>query len=635
MSQAHPATLEANRAMAEGLPWADESDFEDAQRGFIATLPDALIHNARGVEIWNMSAYRFLQDPQPPETANPSLWRQARLNMAHGLFKVCERTYQVRGFDIANMTIIEGDTGLIIIDPMTCVEAASAGLALYFQHRPQRTVHTVMYSHSHADHFGGVKGVVDEADVRAGKVRIIAPALFMQAAVSENLLAGVPMGRRGQYQFGPLLPKGPAAQIDAGLGKTVGLGKVTLIAPTQSITQDWETHVIDGVEIEFQLTPESEAPAEMHFYFPQWKALNLAENAVHTMHNVCPLRGSQVRDTLLWSKYLHRALNRFGDAVEVVYAQHHWPVWGNARCRQFIGEQRDLYKYLHDQTVRLMSHGWRPTEIAEMLQLPVGLKDKWHARGYYGTVSHNVKAVYQRYLSWYDGNPANLNPLPPTQAGAKFVEYMGGVEAVLAKAREDYARGEFRWVAQVLNHVVFARPDFQPARLLCAQAQEQLAFQAESATWRNAYLMAAKELREGVDGSRKRSLASTDMVRAMTLELFFDFLAVRVNAERASGQRMALNWVFPDVNARYSCELQNSALSYTEGHQHAAPDATLTVDRAVIDNILMQLTTAAEAAAAGKLTAVGTPGAFARFWGLLDNFIPMFPVVEPHATGGG
>lgn len=631
MTTAHPATLAANAAMAEGLPFADESDFEDARRGFIGTVPDATVRNEKGAVVWSLADYAFLNDPKPADTANPSLWRQARLNMAHGLFKVCERTYQVRGFDIANMTIIEGDTGLLIIDPLTGAEVAAAALALYFEHRPRKPVHTVMYSHSHADHFGGVKGVVDEADVRAGKVRIIAPAHFMEAAVSENLLAGVPMGRRGQFQFGPLLPKGPAQQIDAGLGKNMSRGRLTLIAPTQSITQEWETHLIDGVEIVFQLTPESEAPAEMHFWFPQWKALNLAENAVHTMHNACPLRGAQVRDTQLWAKYLHRALQRFGAEVEVVYAQHHWPVWGNARCRQFIGEQRDLYKFMHDQTVRLMSHGWRPTEIAEMLQLPEGLKDKWHARGYYGTLSHNVKAIYQRYLSWYDGNPANLNPLPPTAAGRKMVEYMGGAEAVLARAREDYAKGEFRWVAQVLNHVVFAQPDFQPARLLCAQAMEQLAFQAESSTWRNAYLMGAKELREGVNPGTGRSVANTDMVRAMTLELFFDFLAVRVNAQRASGLHLRLNWVFPDVNERYACELVHSALNYSQGQQHAQADATLTVNRAVIDDILMQRRTAAEAAQAGDIQVQGTPGTFARFWALLDQFTPMFPVLEPRA----
>ena len=635
-SIAHPSTIELNQTMAASLPWADESDFDDARRGFIATWPDAQVKNEQGADVWNLAGYRFLDDPQAPDTANPSLWRQARLNMIHGLFKVCERTYQVRGFDIANMTLIEGDSGLIIIDPMTGVEVARAALELYFEHRPRKPVLTVMYSHSHADHFGGVKGVVDEADVRAGKVNIIAPARFMEAAVSENLLAGVPMGRRGQYQFGALLPKGPAAQIDAGLGKTMSRGRLTLIAPTQLITQDWETHVIDGVEIVFQLTPESEAPAEMHFYFPQWKALNLAENAVHTLHNICPLRGAQTRDALLWSKYLHRALHRFGADCEVVYAQHHWPLWGNARCQQFIAEQRALYKHLHDQPLRLMSHGWRPTEIAEMLQLPESLRDKWHARGYYGTVSHNVKAIYQRYLSWYDGNPAHLNPLPPVAAGRKFVDYMGGVEAIMIRAREDFARGEFRWVAQVLNHVVFAQPDCREARLLAAQAMEQMAFQAESATWRNAYLMGGKELREGVKASSGRSIASSDMVRAMTLELFFDFLAVRINADKAKGWRLALNWIFPDVGATYACVLENCALSYTEAHQHAQADATLTVNRSVIDDILMQRRTVTEVVESGAIRvdvdACGASDIFVRFWALLDRFQPMFPVIEPHAA---
>jgi alkyl sulfatase BDS1-like metallo-beta-lactamase superfamily hydrolase len=629
MTTAHPSTLAANRALADALPWADEADFEDARRGFVGTLPDARVTGDAGQVVWDMAPYRFLDDPRPPDTVNPSLWRQARLNTVHGLFEVCERTWQVRGLDISNMTIIEGDTGLIVIDPLTGTEVARAALELYFAHRPRRPVVAVMYSHSHIDHFGGVRGVVDEADVRAGRVRIVAPARFMEAAVAENVVAGVAMGRRTQYQFGPLLPKGPTAQVDAGLGKTLSLGRLSLIAPTQLIEQDWERHVIDGVEIVFQLTPESEAPAEMHFWFPQWKALNLAENATHTMHNVCPLRGAQVRDALLWSKYLNRALARFGDEVEVVYAQHHWPIWGNARCRRYVAEQRDLYRYLHDQTVRLMSHGWRPTEIAEMLRLPEGLSDRWHARGYYGTVSHNVKAIYQRYLSWYDGNPANLDPLPPQPAGAKYVEYMGGIDAVLARAREDFARGEFRWVSQVLNHVVFAQPDCTEARELSAAAMEQMAFQAESATWRNAYLMGAKELRQRVVPTGRRPLASSDMVRAMTLEMFFDFVAVRVNAQRAAGLEITVDWVFPDVGERWTAELRHCALSCMRDARRAPPDVTVTVGRAVIDALMMQTATMDELLAAGRLQLDGDAQAFIRLWSALDRFEPMFPVVEP------
>jgi alkyl sulfatase BDS1-like metallo-beta-lactamase superfamily hydrolase len=634
MSTAHPSTVAANRALAYTLPFADEADFEDARRGFIGALPDARVTSASGHTVWDMAPYRFLDDPVPPDTVNPSLWRLARLNTIHGLFQVCERTYQVRGLDLANMTIIEGDTGLIIIDPMTGSEVARAGLDLYYAHRPRRPVVAVIYSHSHMDHFGGVRGVIDEADVRAGRVEVIAPARFMEAAVSENVVAGVAMGRRSQYQFGTWLPKGPAAQVDAGLGKTGSTGRLTLIAPTRSITGDWERHRIDGVDIVFQLTPESEAPAEMHFWFPQWKALNLAENATHTLHNVCPLRGAQVRDALLWSKYLNRALARFGDEVEVVYAQHHWPIWGNGRCRRYVAEQRDLYKYLHDQTVRLMSHGWRPTEIAEMLQLPEGLSDRWHARGYYGTVSHNVKAIYQRYLSWYDGNPANLNPLPPEPAGAKYVEYMGGVDAVLARARADYERGEFRWVTQVLNHLVFADPDCTEARELSARAMEQLAFQAESATWRNAYLMGAKELRQRVVPSGRRGLASSDMVRAMTIEMFFDFVGVRVNAGRARGRSITVDWAVPDAGERWRSELRHCALSY---HRDPAPgpvDATVTLSREVIDALMMQQSTMAEALAAGRVQVEGDAAAFDTLWSMLDRFDPMFPIVEPVGQSG-
>ncbi|MEI7446494.1 MAG: alkyl sulfatase dimerization domain-containing protein [Burkholderiales bacterium] len=639
MTDVHPSTLRANRALADTLPFADEQDFEDARRGFVGTIPDARVagDGPSGAPVWDLAPYAFLETPEAPDTVNPSLWRQARLNAIHGLFEVCDRTWQVRGLDLANMTIVEGDTGLIVIDPLTGVEVARAALALYFAHRPRRPVHTVIYSHSHVDHFGGVRGVVDEADVRAGRVRVIAPARFMEAAVGENLLAGVPMTRRAQYQFGPLLPKGPDAQVDAGLGKVSSRGRLSLIAPTHTIVEETESHRIDGVEIVFQLTPESEAPAEMHFWFPQLRALNLAENATRTLHNVCPIRGAQARDALLWSKYLDRALARWGDALEVVYAQHHWPTWGNARCRAFVAEQRDLYRFLHDQTVRLMSHGWRPAEIAEMLKLPEGLASRWHARGYYGTVSHNVKAIYQRHLSWYDGNPANLNPLPPVDAARKTIDYMGGVDAVLDRARADFERGEFRWVAQVLNHAVFAEPGRADVRLLAARAMEQLAFQAESATWRNAYLMGAKELREGPPKALRRSIASTDMVRAMTLEMFFDFVAVRINAERAAGLRLVLDWVFPDAGERWRCELSNSALSARPWADGAgpAPEATVTVDRATVDAFLMQQATPAEAAADGRLRVDGARDAFARLWGLLDAFEPMFAIVEPGTAAVG
>ena len=445
--------------------------------------------------IFSLKDYAFLAHEQAPDTVNPSLWRQARLNMNNGLFQVTDRIYQVRGFDISNMTIIEGSRGLIVIDPLVSTEVARAALELYWQHRGRKPVTAVIYTHTHVDHFGGVRGVVDEADVKAGNVAIIAPDRFMEEVTKENVLVGTPMIRRAMFQFGAMLPKGPRGQVDAGLGKVISGGTVTLIPPTQIIRQPIETHVVDGVEIVFQLAPETEAPAEMHMFYPGLRALNLAENATHNLHNIYPIRGAQVRDANAWAKYLNEARDRFATKSDVVFAQHHWPVWGNSRLLDYLAKQRDTYKYLHDQTLRLINHGYRSAEIAERLALPKGLDKEWHVRGYYGTFSHNAKAIYQRYLGWYDANPANLNPLPPAERAKKTVAYMGGAEAVIAKAREDFAKGEYRWVADAMSQVVFAEPDNRAARELAADAMEQMGYQAESATWRNAYLFGALELR--------------------------------------------------------------------------------------------------------------------------------------------
>src|SRR5438445_478123 len=431
---ASPITAALNRAVLTSLPFADTQDFDDARRGLVATLPEVEMKNDQGRVVWSLRDYAFLADEQAPPTVNPSLWRLARLNLIHGLFQVTDRIHQIRGFDISNMTVIEGDRGLIVIDPLVSTEVARAALELYTQHRGRRPVSAVIYSHSHTDHYGGVRGVVDERDVRAGKVEVWAPDRFMEEVVAEAVLAGTAMVRRAQFQFGATLPRGPRAQVDAGLGKGLSRGTVTLIPPTRLIRQAVETHRIDGVEIVFQLTPETEAPAEMHMFYPALRALNLAENATHNLHNIYPIRGAQVRDANAWAKYLDEARDRFGRGADVAFAQHHWPVWGTARVLDYLGSQRDLYKYLHDQTVRLMNHGYKAAEIAERLALPRSLRSTWHVRGYYGTLSHNAKSVYQRYLGWYDANPANLNPLPPVERGRKYVEYMGGAAAVLARA---------------------------------------------------------------------------------------------------------------------------------------------------------------------------------------------------------
>ncbi len=627
---AHPATVNFHRLIADQMPAVDTQDFEDASRGFIGTVPDADVRRADGSSVWNLHAYGFLDSEQAPDTVNPSLWRQARLNRLHGLFQVSAHIFQVRGFDIANITFIETDNGVIALDALTCPETAAAALALYRQHRGERPLHTVIYSHSHADHFGGVAGLVSADDVASGRVQIIAPAGFMHYAVAENVLGGVAMARRAQFQFGHTLPKGVDGQVDAGLGKTMPLGRPGLIAPTRSIEAEHEAHVIDGLEIEFQLTPETEAPSEMHLFIPSERALNLAENATHTLHNLCPLRGAKVRDALAWSKYLHRALQRYGPRTDVVLAQHHWPTWGHERACTFLAEQRDLYRVLHDQTVRLMSHGLKAVEIAEGLQLPEGLTHRWHARGYYGTVSHNVKAIYQHYLSWYDAHPANLHALPPVPAARKTIEYMGGADAVMLRARADYERGEFRWVAEVLKHLVYAEPDNTAARELAAKAHEQMGFQAESATWRNAFLLAAREYREGAPPP-PQGIAGQALMGAMSNELLFDALAVRVNAPRAQGLRFSLGWSFSDSGEHWLCALSNGALSSLPVAAPAQADVQVTTDRATLDAILQQRLAPPQALADGRLRLQGQAPLLAQFFGLLDRFSGSFPVVDAAA----
>ncbi|MBI2219126.1 MAG: MBL fold metallo-hydrolase, partial [Candidatus Rokubacteria bacterium] len=574
--------------MAARLPFGDRQDHEDVRRGFIATIPDGVIRTQSGTVVWNLQEYAFLSGADTPPTVNPSLWRMAQLNTANGLFEVAHGIYQVRGLDIANMTIIEGATGLVVVDTLATCDVARAALELYYAHRPRRPIVAIVYTHSHVDHFGGVKGLVSEADVRAGRVRIIAPDGFMAAVGGENVLAGLPMARRAQFQFGGLLPRGERGQVDAGLGKGIARGTVSLIAPTDVITGAIETRTIDGVEIVFQLAPETEAPAEMHMFYPGLRVLNMAENATHHLHNFIPLRGAVVRDPRMWSRYVAEAMDRFGPMTDVLIGQHHWPVWGRDAVRQHLGRQRDLYKHIHDQALRLMNLGYRPAEIAEALELPPGLDECWSVRGHYGTVSHNAKAVYQRYLSWYDANPANLNPLPPSHAAAKTVEYMGGAVEVIRRARDDFAGGEYRWVAQVMSHVVFADPDNREARELAADAFEQLGYQAESATWRNAYLYGAQELRQGVAKLPPRPVLSPDLLAAVTTETVFDLVAVRLNPERAADHRMRINWSFTDTGERAVLNLEHATLTYTLGKTATGARASITTTRRTLDAIAVR-----------------------------------------------
>jgi alkyl sulfatase BDS1-like metallo-beta-lactamase superfamily hydrolase len=627
------STLQANADLTKTLPFANRQDFDDAMRGFVGTTPDALVPGTNARPVWSMKPYDFLARSEAADSINPSLWRQAQLNAIHGLFKVTERVYQVRGFDIANMTIIEGDTSLIVVDTLTATETASAALDLYFRYRPRKPVGTVIYSHGHADHFGGIKGVVSEVDVTAGKVQVLAPAGFMETAVAENIMAGNAISRRTQYQLGPLLAPSPRGQVDAGLGKSVARGTISLIAPTATIDKDMDRRVIDGVEIVFHLVPGSEAPAEMLMYFPQFRVLDMAEDVTHNMHNLYTIRGAEVRDGSLWSRYISDALEAFGDKSDIVIAQHHWPVAGQARVIDLLKKHRDLYKYINDQSLRLLNHGYTGAEIAEALHLPASLEQEWSARGYYGTLRHNARAVYQKYLGWYDANPANLDPLPPVESARKTVEYMGGADAVISRARDDFTRGEYRWVASAMNQVVFADPTNRSARELGADALEQLGYQAEAATWRNAYLVGAMELRNGVPKVPGISTANADTLKAISNELFFDFMGVRLNAAKAEGKIMVINWNFTDSRQRFALTLENSALTYVKGKQAPNANATITLTRAALDAITLQKTTFPDALQAGLVKVDGDPRKLGELLAMLDTFNVMFEIVEPRAAG--
>jgi alkyl sulfatase BDS1-like metallo-beta-lactamase superfamily hydrolase len=626
------AVVAQHQAMLEALPFGDTADFEDAARGFLGTIDNAKIMSPQGRVVWSLEPYGFMSDATAPATVNPSLWRQARLNMHHGLFEVVPGVYQVRGLDIANMTLIEGDGGVIVVDTLTSIEGARAAMELYFRHRGQRPVAAVIFTHTHTDHWGGARGVLSEEQLAGGKVPIIAPNLFMEHAVSENIIAGPAMLRRAQYQFGPFLAKGPRGQVDCGLGKSMAAGSVALVRPNDLIMETGDTRSIDGVVFEFQMAPNSEAPAEMHFYIPRYKVLNLAENCTHNFHNLLPFRGADVRDALAWSKYLDEALSLWGGKAEAMCGQHHWPVWGRERIDTMICQQRDLYKFAHDQTIRLMNHGLTATEIAETIQLPKSLEGAWHGRGYYGHIRHNVKAIYQKYLGWYDANPVNLDPLPPVEAGKKYVEYMGGAEALLARARADFAKGEFRFVAQAVSHLVFADPDNAAARALLADTFEQLGYAAESSTWRNAYLFGAQELRVGMPKTPPRPPMPRETLTALRTSQLWDVLGVRLNGPKAEGKHIVLNWTFTDTGESFVLTLENCALTYREGTQSETADASFSLARVTLDEVIARQTSFPDAIAAGKIKVGGNGMRLGELMALMDEFPRMFEIVEPKRT---
>lgn len=621
-------TAASNAAVLQTLPFSDRTDFESVSKGLIAPFKGQ-IKDAAGKVIWNVNAYDFLAKDKTPESVNPSLWRLAQLNAHAGLFEVSPKLYQVRGLDLANMTIIEGDDGLIIIDPLTMAETARTALDLYYGNRPRKPVVAVIYSHTHVDHFGGVRGVIDEADVKSGKVKVYAPVGFMEHVMSENVMAGNAMSRRAQYQFGSLLPRSEKGQVDAGLGKSAPSGgTVTLIAPTDLIAEPLETRTIAGLQVEFQLTPGTEAPAEMNLYLPQLKALCMAENATQMMHNILTPRGAQVRDAKAWSQYLDDSLARYGDKADVLFAQHNWPTWGGERIRTLLADQRDMYAFINDRTLHLLNQGLTPLEIAEAIKkLPGSLDQKWYTRGYYGSLSFNTRAVYQRYMGFYDGNPANLNPLPPVDAAKRSVEAMGGAASVLEKMRSAMASADYRWAAQLGNQLLFADPDNADARNAQAETLEQLGYQSENATWRNMYLTGAMELRNGVP-PQSANTVSVDMVRAMSPEMFFDYLAVRLDSDKAVAHDLTLNWTFDDVQKDFTLTLRNGVLTHRAGLNPAA-DASVSLSRDTLEKISLKQLDFPTAMQKGLVKLQGNGQKFGLLMGSLDTFGPQFNIVTP------
>jgi alkyl sulfatase BDS1-like metallo-beta-lactamase superfamily hydrolase len=612
-----------NEAARAALPFGDTRDLEDVRRGFIARLDDGRIRNAAGDVVWDADSYAFVTG-DAPDTVHPGLWRQSGLVATWGLFEVTDGIYQVRGLDLSNVTFVEGDTGVIVIDPLISVETAAAALALYRAHRGDRPVTGLIYTHSHVDHFGGGKGVTTQEDVDAGRVPVIAPDGFLEHAIAENVYAGTAMARRSGYMYGAALPRNASGGVGAGLGQTTSTGTVSLIVPTDLVRTTGEERVVDGVRMVFQMAPGTEAPSEMHFLFPDRRALCMAENATHTLHNILTLRGALVRDPRIWAQYLSESIERFGDDTDVVFASHHWPTWGAERIREFLSLQRDLYAYLHDQTLRMLNQGYTGPEIAERIQLPPALEGAWHARGYYGSVSHNVKAVYQRYMGWYDGNPARLWRHAPADAAVRYVEFMGGADAVVEKARASFAAGDLRWTAEVLDHVVFAEPDHAGARELLADALEQLGYGSENGTWRDVFLSGAVELRQGSFGT-PTVVESADLLADLPPALFFDAIAIQVDGPRAWDLDLATRWIFPDTGEEFRVTLRNGVLV-------AVPDGagevtlTLTVPQAAIAALAAG---SVEAAVAAGVTLDGDAAVLQQVLAVLDPGDPDFAIITP------
>jgi len=628
MPDATDATRRSIDAASDRLPFDDTRDFDDATRGFVGRSEVRRVTAGDGRVVWDLDAYEFMRGADAPDTANPSLWRQGQLLIEDGLFEVVPGIYQLRGYDLSVMSVIEGDTGVIVIDPLISTETAAAAFALYTAHRGERPVKAMIYTHSHVDHFGGVKGIITDAEVAAGEVAVIAPEGFLHHAVAENVFAGTAMARRAAYMYGATLERGPAGQIGAGLGQTTSTGTVTLIPPTIDIKRTGERLTVDGVEIEFQVTPGTEAPAEMNFWFPQHRALCTAENTSHALHNILTIRGALVRDAHMWAHYLTETLDLWGDELDVVFASHHWPTWGRERAVEFLAMQRDMYLYLHDQSLRLINQGYTGAEIGEMLEVPPALERQWHTHGYYGSISHNAKAVYQRYMGWYDANPANLWPHPPEAAAARYVEAMGGRDGALAVARKAWDDGDYRWCAEVGKHLVFADGSDTEARNVLADALEQLGFGAECGTWRSAFLAGATELRSGSFGTPVSS-SSGDLFGALTASQVFDSIGVRIDGPRAWDEHIRIAWRITDEDTAYLVELRNGALNHRVVTDVPDDVTVFTLARPALIGLVAGTLELAAALVDGTVAVDGDPAVMGRLVALIAPVDPDFDIVLP------
>ncbi len=619
------ATQQVNAQFAKDLKLDDAQDFDDAKRGLIARPSGTILAADGSTVLVDFDAFKFVEGPAPA-TVNPSLWRHAILNAQIGLFKVTDGIYQVRGFDIANMTLIEGKTGWIVVDPLTCKESASAAIAFARQHLGDKPVSAIVFTHSHADHFGGVLGVVSAEDARARQIPVIAPEGFMEEATSENVLVGVAMGRRSGYQFGKDLERSAKGLVDTGLGKGVAYGTFGILPPTQLITKPTEEVMVDGVRIVFHNVPGAEAPAELTFSVPERKAYGGAENLAQTMHNLLPVRGAKVRDSLRWSQYMEQALEQTADA-EVYFGQHNWPIWGNARIREFITKQRDMYKYTHDQTVRLANAGFTPREIADKVKLPKSLESYFATRGYYGDLRHNVKAVYQLYLGAYDGNPANLNPLPPQESARRYLELIGGADKAVAAAQAAYDKGDYRWAAELLNQAVFGDPNHAGAKELLARTYEQMAYMAEAATWRNSYLTAAAELRQGPPKKGIDRSGFLEMLAQTPVERFLEAMAAGLDGPAAEGKDLKINLVLSDTQESFVLWIENAVLHHKKAPPATDANATLTLTKSIFVKMMAGTAGVKDTLLSDDLKIDGSKIDLVRFFTLIDKPTGTFAIV--------